>query len=72
MLLYDVFYYNARTGVRLAAFDSDRGAIQRAPKGEIAHAVCKNWSSEESYWVDEFGNEPPKDSPVFGRRNRHR
>lgn len=55
-LVYDVYYYDARTGKLLKEFDRGSSGRRRAPEGEVAHCVCTNWSPEESYWVDDRGN----------------
>ncbi len=55
MLLYDVFYYDAQTGRRMAEFDRCRAGLDKAPKGEVAHCVCVNWGQDESYWIDDHG-----------------
>jgi len=61
MLLYDLYYYDAKTGVRLAEFDSGTRGPKKASKGEYTHAVCTNGGSCESYWCDVKGMcEPPK------------
>ncbi len=61
MMLYDVFYFDARTGKRLAECDFDRGIGNnfKAGKGCVAHCINTNWN-RKSFWVDEKGDVIPE------------
>lgn len=55
-MLYDVFYWTARTGRRLAGLDRCTFGVDRAPKGELAQMVNVNWDGHV-VWVDDQGRE---------------
>jgi hypothetical protein len=64
MLVYDTFYYDAKSGRRKNDFDSRGPGVKKAWKGEVAHNICKNGASSESYWVDETGAAVPPAHPA--------
>jgi hypothetical protein len=57
-MLYDVFYFDAKTGRRLAGFDRDTSGCKAAPKGLLARVCNTNWDGH-TVWVDDRGREIP-------------
>lgn len=55
MLLYNLFYFDARTGRMTDMCDFDAIFPKQAPEGTIIRAECKN-GEPETLWLDQEGN----------------